>query len=170
MNGPALTSFATTPPFDRIDLAPMPQSAHLRRLLEFWRDCRGAAVLPGIDQFGMDVLAELDPDPFLCSVIDGGRDFCLQRPGQRLARVVPAVRKGTMLSQYRSAAVPRLQRLFGMVVQCAEPACGAFNLGAVAEGHLYVELLAAPVGNGNHKVAAIFGGVAFRHPSAGWDA
>ena len=171
MTHSALTSsFSATPPFDRIDLAPMPQSAYLRRVLAFWQDCRGAAVLPAIDCFTPAALAPLGPNPFLCSLVDGGRDYCLQLPGEGLTKVIPTAAKGTMLSQHQFPAVPRLQRLFDMVVQCAEPACGAFNLGVIKGEHLYVELLAAPVGDGDHKVSAVFGGIAFRHPSAGWDA
>ena len=146
---------------------PEPQSPRLKRLLDYWQARRDAA-LPSAEDFTAKALGQLGTGSFLCAVVDGGRDFCLLSAGDSLTRVVPTATNGTMLSQHASPAVSRLQRLLGMVVLRGEPVCGAFSLGRIGNEHIYVELLAAPLGAGS-SVSAIFGGIALRSPSGGWD-
>ena len=148
--------------FSLIDFAPMPRSVDLARLLEYWRDKRGARVLPGLEEFGKTEIGDASASMFIYRP-NRGHAYTLVVGRQAVSPLLGRSEIGDGLAQAKNRrAAARLRRLFDCANDVGEPVLGEYRM---SRGQKWssVEILAAPLADGTSSEKVIFGGVAI-HP------
>jgi hypothetical protein len=148
--------------FSLLDSAPKPRSVGLGRLLEHWRDKRGARVMPRLEDIDK---TEIGDATALMFIYRSSRDhaYTLVAGRQAVSSLLGASQVGDSLAQAEDRrAAARCRRLFDCALEAGEPVLGEYRM---KRGQKWsnVEILAAPLADGEPSGKAVFGGVAI-HP------
>jgi hypothetical protein len=144
--------------FSRIDSAPQPRSVDLARLLEYWRDKRGAGVLPRLEEFDKTEIGGAAASMFVYRP-DHDHAYTLVAGRQAVSLLLGKSEIGDGLAQAKNRrAAARLRRLFDCANDVGEPVLGKYRM---SRGQKWssVEILAAPVADAESSEKAVFGGV-----------
>ena len=146
--------------FSLIDSAPKPRSVELARLLEYWRDKRGARVLPRLDIFDKTEIGGASACMFIYRP-DRDHGYTLVAGRQAVTPLLGNSEIGDSLAQVKDRrGAARFRRLFDCVRDMGEPVLAEYRM---RQGQKWstVEVFAAPVAEGGSS--AVFGGIAI-HP------
>ncbi len=164
-----MTTLALTEPalkrlFDRLDFAPQPCEPALAELLRHWRELRDGYIAPKEKALDLGEIGVAARHAFRFRMGPDARSYSLAEGAAALAPLLGNCKIGDRLAAapHRRAAA-RLRRLFEAVRQAGEPVLAEFTLHHGGEISQSVEILAAPLAEGDATSAtSIFGGVAIR--------